>query len=145
MKRHVVLGLLGSTLDAGVGARRWESWRPSVALCQHEDLLVSRFELPSQRQFAATAATVRKGIARVSPETEVRLDEMAFGEACVLEVVYGALQRVARAYPFDPDGEEYLFHIPTGPHVSQICMFLLPEARCFPARLLPTAPPARHQ
>ena len=42
---------------------------------------------------------------------------------------------------FDPEAEDYLVHITTGTHVAQICLFLLTEARYFPARLLQTAPP----
>ncbi|HNB73519.1 MAG TPA: RNA repair transcriptional activator RtcR family protein, partial [Acidobacteriota bacterium] len=40
----VVIGLLGPTLDGGKGPTRWERWRPTVAVCQHENLLVHRFE-----------------------------------------------------------------------------------------------------
>ena len=45
MKKTVVIGILGSVLDAGFHQERWQRWRPSVSLCQHEDLVVSRFEL----------------------------------------------------------------------------------------------------
>ncbi|HJV93684.1 MAG TPA: RNA repair transcriptional activator RtcR family protein, partial [Azonexus sp.] len=46
MKKTVVIGFLGSQLDyAGKGAARWEKWRPTVALCQQENLLVHRLEL----------------------------------------------------------------------------------------------------
>ena len=44
-KPLVVLGRLGPTLDNGHGPQRWSRWRPTFALCQHPDLLVSRFEL----------------------------------------------------------------------------------------------------
>ena len=46
-KPLVVLGMLGANLDKGRTAARWEHWRPSVALCQHEDLLIRRGELTS--------------------------------------------------------------------------------------------------
>jgi len=36
----------------------------------------------------------------------------------------------------------YLIHITTGSHVAQICLFLLTEARHFPARLIQTGPGA---
>ena len=39
-RRTVVVGFLGTQLDSGQGAGRWEKWRPTVALCQHEDLLI---------------------------------------------------------------------------------------------------------
>lgn len=46
MKKAVVIGFVGTQLDSGgKGLGRWEKWRPSVALCQHEDFLVHRFEL----------------------------------------------------------------------------------------------------
>ena len=51
MKNIVVIGLLGPTLDMGKQPKRWERWRPTVALCQHEDLLVSRLELLYQKRF----------------------------------------------------------------------------------------------
>lgn len=39
--------------------------------------------------------------------------------------MYGKLLDFARAYPFDPEAEDYLVHITTGTHVAQICLFLL--------------------
>src|SRR5688572_26479000 len=73
-RRAVVIGLLGTTLDdRGVGTRRWEAWRPSVAACQHADLLVHRFELLHPNGATSLAQTVRDDIRSVSPETEVRL------------------------------------------------------------------------
>jgi transcriptional regulatory protein RtcR len=139
-KRTVVLGMLGPTLDGGKGTARWERWRPSVAVCQHEDLLVHRFELLYQPRFAGLASTIAADIARVSPETEVRPTPMEIGDAWDFEAVYAALHDFVRAYPFEPEREDYLVHITTGTHVAQICMFLLTESRHFPARLVQTSP-----
>jgi transcriptional regulatory protein RtcR len=41
----VVIGLLGSVLDAGFHEDRWNKWRPTVSLGRHEDLAIKRFEL----------------------------------------------------------------------------------------------------
>ena len=68
-----------------------------------------------------------------------------FGDPWDFGLVYGALHDFARAYPFDPDREDYLVHVTTGTHVAQICLFLLTETRYFPARLLQTAPPKRQR
>jgi transcriptional regulatory protein RtcR len=141
--KNVVIGLLGVTLDGGKTPMRWEAWRPSVAICQHDDFLVHRFELLHQRGHVSLAETVRDDLIAVSPETVVRLHEIDLRDAWDFEEVYGVLQDFARGYSFDPENEEYLLHITTGTHVSQICMFLLAEARYFPARLLQTAPPNR--
>ena len=144
-KRVVVLGMLGPTLDAGKGASRWEHWRPSVSLCQHEDLVIHRFELLHQRKFESLAAVIAKDVARVSPETEIRPIEIELEDAWDFEEVYGALHDFARRYPFAPEREEYLIHITTGTHVAQICMFLLTESRHLPGRLIQTSPPKRDE
>jgi transcriptional regulatory protein RtcR len=141
----VVFSVLGTTLDAGVGARRWERWRPTVGLCQQDDLLVSRLELLHARQHTALAEQIAADIARVSPETEVRKVPFEPEDAWDFEAVFGALHDIARAYPWRPEREDYLVHITTGTHVCQICLFLLTEARYFPARLLQTSPGQRGQ
>ncbi|MEQ1671595.1 MAG: RNA repair transcriptional activator RtcR family protein, partial [Hyphomicrobium sp.] len=143
MKPRVVIGFLGSTLDQGKNAERWQRWRPTVALCQHEDLVINRLDLIHSAQHASLASRVAQDIAQVSPETEVRLHTLEFKDAWDFEEVYSALHDFARLYPFDTDAEEYLVHITTGTHVGQICWFLLTEARVIPGRLLQLTPPKR--
>ncbi len=140
-KRIVILGLLGSSLDSGRGPDRFGRWRPSVSLCQHDDLPVHRFELLFDPKFSTLSGTICKDIVEVSPATTVRPHAIAFDDPWDFEGVYAALHDFARAYPFKPDEEEYLVHITTGSHVAQICWFLLTEARYLPARLIQTAPP----
>ena len=142
MRPTIVLGFVGSTLDSSkLGPSRWNKWRPSVALCMHQDLRVDRFELIHGGSHESLAAYVADDIAGVSPETDVRTHRLDFDDAWDFEEVYGKLLDFARAYPFDPDSEDYLVHITTGTHVAQICLFLLTEARYLPARLLQTHPP----
>lgn len=139
-KKLVVVGILGTTLDAGKGNARWEKWRPTVALTQHEDLHIDRLELLYGSHVVALKERVIADIAHVSPETKVVAHQMDFRDAWDFEHVYGKLHEFATSYPFDPDKEDYLVHITTGTHVAQICLFLLTEARYFPARLLQTSP-----
>lgn len=144
MKNTVVIGFLGTQLDyAGKGAARWEKWRPTVGLCQQEDLLVARLELLYDARSRGLAERTKLDIASVSPETEVRGVEMEFANPWDFEEVYAALHDFARGYPFDLEHEDYLIHITTGTHVAQICWFLLAEARYLPARLLQTSPPRK--
>ncbi len=145
MKRNVVLGLLGTTLDAGFGPNRWSRWRPSVALCQHEDFLVHRFELMIQKRHLKMAKALVADIHSVSPETDVRLHEVEFSDPWDFQEVYAALHDFARGYTFNTDDHDYLVHITTGTHVAQICLFLLTESRHLPAKLLQTSPPRRSQ
>jgi transcriptional regulatory protein RtcR len=143
MKQTVVLGLLGPVLDAGHGADRWERWRPTISLCQHEDFLVHRLELLHTRQYARLLERLREDIRAVSPETEVRSHLVEMANPWDFEEVFEALHGFARGYPFDPEAEDYLVHITTGTHVAQICLFLLTESRHLPARLIQSSPPKR--
>jgi len=142
-KKTVVIGFLGTQLDSGQGAGRWEKWRPTVSLTQHEDTLVHRLELIYTPQHKALAERVKQDIATVSPDTEVRLVEMAIADPWDFGEVYAALYDWTRRYRFNPDREQYWTHITTGTHVAQICMFLLVESRFIPGVLLQTAPPKK--
>jgi transcriptional regulatory protein RtcR len=144
MHKTVVIGFLGTVLDyGGKGAARWEKWRPSVALCQQEDLVVHRLELIHDARSRGLAQRVRLDIASVSPETEVKCVEMELRDPWDFEEVYTALADFAQGYAFDTEAEDYLVHITTGTHVAQICWFLLTEARRLPARLIQTSPPRK--
>lgn len=141
----VVIGLLGPTLDAGKGASRWDHWRPTISLFQHEDLFISRIELLHQTQFSELASILRDDIQRLSPDTQFNSIAIEFDDAWDFESVYAALLDFAQSYPFAPEREDYLIHITTGTHVAQICLFLLTESHYLPGRLLQSSPPKRSQ
>src|SRR5258708_16433102 len=142
--RNVMIGFLGSRLDAGgTAAFCWEKWRPTVSICQHEDFVVNRLELLYARPHQKLAQQIIEDIGSASPETTVKLHLVDPRDAWDFQEVYGLLHAFARAYPFDVENERYLMHITTGTHVAQICMFLLTEARYFPAALLQSSPPRR--
>jgi transcriptional regulatory protein RtcR len=145
MLRRIVFGMLGTQLDYGPGPDRWISWRPSVALCAHEDLLIDRLELLYPVKSIALAEQVRGDIATCSPETQVVLHPVDQADPWDFQEVFGSLHDFATAYTFDPEAEEYLVHMTTGTHVAQICLFLLTEARYFPAKLLQTSPPKKRK
>ncbi|MDQ8205666.1 RNA repair transcriptional activator RtcR [Pelagicoccus sp. SDUM812003] len=141
MKKLVSIGILGVQLDSFDPQRRWDRWRPTVSLCQQEDLLIDRFELLYEPKFAQLAKTVSEDMQAVSPETEIIRHPVNLGDPWDLESVYGALYDFATSYPFDTENEDYIVHITTGTHVCQICLFLLAESRHLPARLIQTSPP----
>lgn len=144
-KPLVVIGLLGPTLDAGKGASRWDHWRPTISLFQHEDLFISRIELLHQTQFSELASILRDDIQRLSPDSQFNSISIEFDDAWDFESVYAALLDFAQSYPFAPEREDYLIHITTGTHVAQICLFLLTESHYLPGRLLQSSPPKRSQ
>ena len=142
---NVLFGILGTSLDSGKNESRWHRWRPSVGICQHEELLIDRFELLHEPRDEKLAGIVRADIQAISPETNVIPHELSLNDPWDFEEVFGRLHEFARGYQFRTEEEDYLLHITTGTHVEQICLFLLAESRHFPARLLQTSPPPRHQ
>jgi transcriptional regulatory protein RtcR len=143
-KPLVVIGLVGTTLDAGAqGPRRWERWRPTISIFEHEDLHVSRLELLCPATHQAVVDVICKDIAGLSPETEIARHTVPMPNPWDFEEVWAALYDFARSYAFKPEEEEYWVHITTGTHVAQICLFLLTEAGFVPGKLLQTGPPAR--
>lgn len=140
-KKTVVIGMLGTTLDRGIGKPdRWQRWRPTVALCQHDDFAVDRLELLVQPAGTKLAAQVVADIASVSPETGVVEHALGFADPWDFSEVYAKLGDFAEAYPWQPEREDYYLHITTGTHVAQICLFLLCETRAMPGRLLQSSP-----
>lgn len=141
MKKRVVIGVLGTQLDRrGKRQNRWTKWRPSVALCQHDDLPIDRFELLHQPRDINLAERLAEDIEEVSPQTKVIPHAVSLTDPWDFEEVYSAFLDFATRYSFDTENEEYLVHITTGTHVAQICWFLLTEARYLPASLLQTGP-----
>lgn len=143
--KTVALSLLGTSLDSrGKGNKRWERWRPTVSLCQQEDLIIDRMELLFQPKYQQLADIVSEDIKVVSSQTEVRHHLVHFDDPWDFENVYAELHDFARRYHFDLDNEDYLLHITTGTHVAQICLYLLTEANYLRGRLIQTAPAPRN-
>ena len=139
--KTVLIGLLGTTLDQkGKGAKRWSSWRPSISLCQQEDLKIDRFELIHGAKFKRLANNVATDIEIVSSETQVNLIESEAEDPWDFEQVYNQLLDFCLNYDFKPEEERYLLNITTGTHVAQICFFLLCEANYIPAQLIQSSP-----
>lgn len=137
MKKNVVIGFLGTNLDAGKRRR----WRPTVQMTQHADFPIDRLELLHSSRWSRLAESIKAEIEEASPHTEVFLQAIEINDPWDFEEVYGAMYDFARDYGFDEDREEYHVHLTTGTHVAQICWFLLTEARHIPAKLLQSGPP----
>ncbi len=140
----VVIGMLGPTLDNGAGARALGRWRPTVAAASTRTCVVEPLRAAASTR--ASRALARRWSPKTSRRSRPRRRspraELALRDPWDFEEVYGALHDFARAYPFDPEREDYLVHITTGTHVAQICLFLLAESRHLPARLQTSRRPA---
>lgn len=140
-KKNVAIGTLGVVKDGkGRGAKRWNMWRPTISLVKQDDFVIDRLELFYPPSYLRMAQRVADDIKQASPATEVALIEAAISDPWDLAESYRWLEEFARHYPFNTDKENYYLHITTGTHIHQICMFLLAEARLFPAQLIQTSP-----
>lgn len=140
MKKNIVYGLLGTSLDNGTGGKRWDKWRPSVSICSQEDFIVDELHLIFQKKYETVYKQVVDDIKRISPETLIIPELIEFCNPWDFEEVYGALLDISEKISFDTDNCEYYFHITTGTHVAQICIFLLSESKYFEGRLIQTSP-----
>ena len=137
-KKKVVLGFLGTKLDAGTSDKRWERWRPTVALFGQDSFKPDQLELFITRaEQVELAQSISKDVARVNPQTCTNISTLAIEDPWNFQQVYAALHDFAKSYEFQDDCE-YFVHLTTGTHVAQICLFLLTEARYFPARIVET-------
>jgi transcriptional regulatory protein RtcR len=144
--KTVVISLIGTTLDnRGLGKKRWDRWRPTLSLCQHDDLIVDRMELLFQPRYQALANDLTDDIQIVSPETTANHHLVNLSDPWDFESVYADLLDFARSYPFNIEKEDYLIHITTGTHVAQICLYLLTEANYLPGRLIQSSPPEKKE
>lgn len=141
MRNTVVIGILGTRLDAASHKKRWDKWRPTVAVCQHDDLTIRQLDVLYPSSHSNLIDVVKEDIGVVSPETRVRKHEVNFHDPWDFEEVFSTLYEFSRSYKFDTEKNDYLIHITAGSHVQQICLFLLTESRHLPGVLLQTGPP----
>lgn len=138
---NVVVGILGSRLDhGGLGKRRWERWRPSLALLMHPEMPVDEFILIYLAEDEALARVTLSDMAEISPHTRLSTWLWNCTDPWDFEQVYSQLHDFARSHSFDAEQNNYYVHITTGTHVAQICLYLLTEARYIPGKLLQASP-----
>jgi len=142
-RKTTVVSILGSALDAAKGEDRWNTWRPTVAMCCHEELLIDELVLVHQKREKKLLESVVEDIASVSPETKIIPVQVDWRDAWDFEEVYEKLHGVSRQLAFEPEASDLLIGITTGTHVAQICLYLLTESRHFPGRLIQLSPPKR--
>ncbi len=143
--KTVAISILGTNLDRrGRGDKRWNKWRPTVSLCQQDDLIIDKLVLLFEPKYQSLADQLSKDIAIVSPETEVNHHHIQTINPWDFETVYSALYDFSQNYNFKPETEEYLVHITTGTHVAQICLYLLTETHYIPGKLVQTSPSSKN-
>lgn len=140
-KNNVIFGFVGNVVDQrGKGSKRWGRWRPTVDICNHPELPISRFELLYLASDSKLLDQIVEDIHTISPQTQVNPVKVQLCNPWDFEEVYTYLLDLAKGYKFDTEEENYFLNITTGTHVMQICWFLLAESRFYPARLMQPSP-----
>lgn len=143
--KNVVFGILGTVMDRasrrrGRWEKRWEKWRPTISLFQQDALSIDKLVLLHNDSELDFARDVANDIESLSPNTKVELVCLNFDAPWDLASVYLTLSSYLKGYKFKRSKERYFFHITTGSHIQQICVFLVTEARLFPGQLLQASP-----
>lgn len=143
---NTVISFIGVVLDfkAGKSSKRWQLWRPNVAMCRQKDFPVDRLHLLVEKKYDEMNQFIVNDIHAVSPNTEVVLEYIEVDDPWNFESVYASLFDLAERLEFHPEKENYYVHLSTGTHVAQICLFLLAESHHFPAKLMQTMPGEPH-
>jgi transcriptional regulatory protein RtcR len=137
-RKKVVLGFLGTKLDSGMTDKRWERWRPTVALFGHESFVPDALELLTVNgDYPLLVEKVSDDVRSLKADVDIRVHDLAIGDAWNFQQVYAVLYEFAKGYTFREDTDYYV-HLTTGTHVAQICLFLLTEARYLPGRIVET-------
>lgn len=136
-----IFSLVGLKLDRaskrrGAFNKRFDRWRPSVALAHVPGVTVIHLIFDQDR---ALAEDIKTDIETINPDIDVRLHTVAFSDPWELAGVHLALSDFIEQQDFTAD-QERLFHITTGSHIQQIVIYKLCESRAFPGKLIQTQP-----
>lgn len=140
-QKRIAFSILGTVKDfVGRKKDRWQRWRPNVSLCHQEDLPIDELHIIHETRAGRLAEQVSYDINEISPNTKIIHHVTDFENPWDLEEVYSKLFDICDQHDFEPEKNEYIFHITTGTHIAQIVCFLLAESRIFPGKLIQTSP-----
>ncbi|OZG71375.1 hypothetical protein BTA51_20780 [Hahella sp. CCB-MM4] len=140
----VIYSIVGQRLDKaskrrGAYEKRFERrWRPTVSLALMDNVSEVHLLYDNER---ALAEEVKEDIQKLNSDVCVSLHQVGFADPWELAEVHLTLVDFVEkeVVNFKPD-HEYLFHITTGTHIQQICIYKLVEGHYFPGKILQTAP-----
>lgn len=137
------IAILGTERDnRGFNDKRWEHWRPTIALCSQPDLPLDELLLlvPPQGQDRLIALTLQD-LQTVSPQTKVIVCPLDMGnDPWDHRFAYDGLSGVAET--LDPD-VQYMVSLSTGTHPQQFALTSLVMNGTINGRCLQCIPPTK--
>ncbi len=138
---NIVVSILGQRLDnVGFGNKRWFRWRATLSLLQHHDFQVDEIVLLHHKEDDRLLNLTMRDIEQTCLNIKISTYLIDYDDPWDFEQVYSQLHDFAHSYTFDTERNNYFFHITTGTHVAQICIYLLNEANYFPGKLIQSSP-----
>lgn len=138
---NVIVSILGRRLDnVGYGNKRWFRWRATMSLLLHHDFQVDELVLLHHKEDEDLLKLTIRDVEQTCLNIKVTTHLIDYDDPWDFEQVYSQLHDFARGYTFNPEINDYYFHITTGTHVAQICIYLLNEANYFPGMLIQSSP-----
>jgi len=138
---NIVVSILGQKLDnVGYGQKRWFRWRPTMSLLMHHDFQVDELVLLYQEDEKKLLDITIKDAEEMCLNIKITPYLVDYKDPWDFEQVYGQLHGFAEDYSFNREQNNYYFHITTGTHVAQICIYLLTEANYLPGKLIQSSP-----
>ena len=124
------MSILGQRLDnTGFGKKRWFRWRPTLSLLQHHDFQVDEVILLHQGDEKKLLDLTVNDIKQSCLNIDVTSHQLNIEDPWDFEQVYSELHDFAKSHSFDVEKNNYYFHITTGTHVAQICIYLLNDVK----------------
>ncbi|RVU84680.1 AAA family ATPase [Leucothrix sargassi] len=138
---NVVFSILGQSLDSkGYGDKRWFYWRATLSLLMHHHFQVDELVLLYREEHESLMRLTKRDAEMMCLNIKVTPKLISLDDPWDFEEVYSELHDVTDAYEFNRERNNYYFHITTGTHVAQICIYLLTEANYFPGKLIQSSP-----
>lgn len=138
---NTIVSILGQNLDnVGYGSKRWFRWRATLSLLMHHEFQVDELVLIYQEDEQRLVDLTMKDAKEMCLNIKVTPYKVSYKDPWDLEEVYEQLHGFADSYSFNTEQNNYYFHITTGTHVAQICIYLLTEANYFPGKLIQSSP-----
>ena len=138
---NVVVSILGQRLDnTGFGRKRWFRWRPTMSLLMHHNFQVDELVLLYKKSDEPLLKITIQDAEELCLNIKITPFLVEYDDAWDFEQVYSQLHDFSQQYSFNPERNNYYFHITTGTHVAQICIYLLTEANYFPGKLIQSSP-----
>ena len=138
---NVVVSILGQRLDnVGYGQKRWFRWRPTMSLLMHHNFQVDELVLLYQEDEQKLLDMTIRDAEELCLNIKITPYKVSYKDPWDFEQVYNQLHGFADNYSFNREENNYYFHITTGTHVAQICIYLLTEANYFPGKLIQSSP-----